>query len=324
MEGARDLGVEVEVWAEHEATVQHPNNVKIHLGSFDEAIAAFQPHIVHTYWLNSALNYSDSVRRHRLPHTCKVHGFEFQDDLLRKLEAHPATARLYLFEHLRAKVGWTSPKFRNSTSSFLPKLYPPKPWQEKDRRLVLRTAAGLPNKGLRDFFATAKVCPDFRFVLAISPVMLRENCIEDIISWRDEMQAPVEIKVALQHDEMAALMGTAGIYLFTLNANSVFGMPISIQEAMATGAWPVVPGLHGAYRYLGNAGALYHSVEQAASLINGTLDWTDAQWEAAWKASVDRAWISFPNDEVMAPIVADWRQLAIEGGAVLPSIGLRA
>lgn len=316
LEGARALGVEIEVWAEMDASVSHVNDVKVHRGTLDEAIAAFRPHVVHTYWLSSALNYADTVHRHGLPHTCKVHGFEFQDGLLRALEAHPATARMYLFDHLRVRVPWSSPKFRNSTSSFLPALYPPAPWQEKDRRLVLRTGAGLPTKGYRDFFAIAKACPQHRFVLVIGRALLRESMIEEITGWRDEMQAPVEIKVSLQHEEVAALMAKAAIYLYTINPESTFGMPVSIQEAMATGAWPLVRGLDGARQYLGQAGALYHSPEQAAALINETLTWTEAQWQEVWKASLDRAWAAFPNEEVMAPIVDDWRELAWEKGAV--------
>jgi hypothetical protein len=315
LEGARALGVEIEVWAEMDASVSHVNEVKVHRGTLDEAIEAFRPQVVHTYWLSSALNYADTVHRHRLPHTCKVHGFEFQDGLLRALETHPATARMYLFDHLRVKVPWSSPKFRTSTSSFLPPLYPPAPWQEKDRHLVLRTGAGLPTKGYRDFFAVAKACPQHRFVLVIGRALLRESMIEEIIGWRDEMQAPVEIKVSLQHEEVAALMAQAAIYLYTINPDSTFGMPVSIQEAMATGAWPLVRGLEGARQYLGQAGALYHSPGQAAALINETLTWTDAQWQAVWKASLDRAWAAFPNEEVMAPIVEDWRELAWEKGA---------
>jgi glycosyltransferase involved in cell wall biosynthesis len=316
LEGARALGVEIEVWSEMDACVSHTNDVKIHRGTLDEAIAAFQPHVVHTYWLSSALNYADTVHRHRLPHTCKVHGFEFQNDLLRSLEAHPATASLYLFQHLRAKVPWTSPKIRTSTSSFLPSLYPPAPWQEKDRRLVLRAGAGLTTKGYRDFFAAAKACPQHRFVLVIGRALQLESVVDEIIGWRDEMAAPVEIKVNLQHEEISQLMAKAAIYLYTINAESIFGMPVSIQEAMATGAWPLVRGLEGAREYLGQAGALYHSPDQAAALINDTLTWNDAQWQAVWTASLDRAWSTFPNEEVMAPIVEDWRQLAWKKGIV--------
>ncbi len=317
LEGARALGVDVEVWAQTTPCIPHTNDVPVHRGTLDEAIDDFQPHVVHTYWLSSALDYADTVHRRGIPHTCKVHGFEFNDDTMRRLDAHPATARLYLFGHLRAKVPWTSPKFRTSTTSFLPSLYPPAPCAGKDRRLVLRVGAGLLTKGYRDFFSIARDCPRHRFILVLGRALLMEEKVEEIIAWRDELGSPVEIKVSLPHEEVAALMAQAGIYLHTTNPESVFGMPISIAEAMATGAWPLVRACDGSESYLDGAGAVYHSAGQAAELINQTLAWDEEKWTEVWIRSLDRAWSTFPNEQVMAPIVADWHEIAIRNGAAL-------
>jgi hypothetical protein len=87
-------------------------------------------------------------------------------------------------------------------------------------------------------------------------------------------------------------------------------MPISIAEAMATGAHVLVRDLPALRDYVGDAGTPYHDREDAARRIRETLDWTEARWASAWNASVDRAFALHAGELVLHPILEDWRALA--------------
>jgi glycosyltransferase involved in cell wall biosynthesis len=115
---------------------------------------------------------------------------------------------------------------------------------------------------------------------------------------------------SLQHEEVADLLREAAIYLHTSRPNEPYGMPISIAEAMASGCYVVGRKLATSPRFIGDAGVTYSSVDQAVAHVLRTLTWSDAEWEAAGKRSVDRAFGNFVSTEVLAPMVARWRGIA--------------
>src|SRR5262249_49933237 len=110
------------------------------------------------------------------------------------------------------------------------------PHARKDRKLVLRVSAGLPSEDLTTFMHTARLCPQHRFVLILGHCYQVESAVEQIIEQNRELGDPVEILVDLQHAERSALVRHAGIYMHTLGEREPFGMPVSIAEAMASGA----------------------------------------------------------------------------------------
>src|SRR5690606_8907316 len=111
----------------------------------------------------------------------------------------------------------------------------------------------------------------------------------------EELGSPCEIRFDLLHDEMAELMGRAGIYLHTHGTDHVVGMPISIAEAMATGTYVIARDLAGIAAYVGDAGDLYNGVtvadraERAAAMVRATVDWSDQRWRAVAQRSIDQA-----------------------------------
>lgn len=132
-----------------------------------------------------------------------------------------------------------------------------------------------------------------------------------MIDWNKSLSEPVEIRVNVQHEDVAALSRRAGIYLHTTNPAEPFGMPVSISEAMATGAYLIGRRLPAAAAYIGDAGALYESPAEAAQLIHQTLQWSKSQWQQARTRSIDRAYGCFAHTEVLAPLVEHWHQLAV-------------
>jgi glycosyltransferase involved in cell wall biosynthesis len=174
----------------------------------------------------------------------------------------------------------------------------------------VRAGVGIPSKDYRSFFATAARCPDHRFVLALCPAFTAEHYVDEIVAMNAELGNPAEIRHNLQHEELAQLFREAAIYLHTSLPKEPYGMPISIAEAMASGCYVVGRKLGVSKQYIGDAGVTYTSVEQATSQILATLRWSDQEWEAARKRSVDRAFGNFVSTDVLAPIVARWREIS--------------
>jgi glycosyltransferase involved in cell wall biosynthesis len=100
--------------------------------------------------------------------------------------------------------------------------------------------------------------------------------------------------------------------LHTYGDEEPFGMPVSIAEALATGAYTLVRHLLGAAEYVGPAGALYRSNDDAVSLIQRTLDWSNEQWQAQQQLASAYAQERFASQRVLRPLLDDW--LAVTNG----------
>ena len=83
-------------------------------------------------------------------------------------------------------------------------------------------------------------------------------------------------------------------------------MPISIAEAMATGAHVLVRDLPELIAYVGDAGTPYRDVEQAAGLIEAIAAWPPPVWKQAWMRSIDRTFTMNPDELVLRPVFEDW------------------
>jgi glycosyltransferase involved in cell wall biosynthesis len=156
----------------------------------------------------------------------------------------------------------------------------------------------------------AQMCPSFRFVLVLARGHKVEGILDEMIEQNRAMGSPVEVRANVQREDLAALMRQAGIYLHTTGTIQPYGMPISIAEAMACGCHVVGKRRPGSAEYIGDAGSLYDTAEEAAALLQTTGAWTDRQWNDAFLRSVERAYRSYVSDTVIAPIVDDWRRIA--------------
>src|SRR5262249_25239025 len=146
--------------------------------------------------------------------------------------------------------------------------------------LVLRVSAALISKDLTLFMQTARLCPQHRFVLVIGHCYQVEWCVEKVLEQNRELGSPVEILVDLQYAEVSKLVRQAGIYMHTLGKSEPFGMPISIAEAMATGAVVLLRDRPEARAYGGEAAHYYQEAEDAAKIIGQTIRWDEQTWSA--------------------------------------------
>ena len=300
----RRWGVEIEVWSELENPVaQYPSEVPVHNGPLADVIRKFRPHVVHCHWLHFVPKYRDTVARFGLPMTVRGHGFEFNPQLLQTLATDPVVRKLYVFPHYADRIP-ELPKVRPTPVGFNGDLYYPE--KEKDRFLVVRASAAKPAKHLEDFVDIARQCPEHRFVLALGRINNLASYVDEFLEYNRRHGSPVDVRIDLPTEEVAALVRSAGIYLHTYGHEEPFGMPISIAEAMATGCYTLVPQVPGAESYVGQAGYLYGSVKEAASHIWYSASWPRGLWDDIHRRAVDWSYSQYADVNVFRPMFDDW------------------
>jgi glycosyltransferase involved in cell wall biosynthesis len=309
IEYMRRRGVHVEVWSWHPPMRPYPSTVPVHRGSLAEALERCRPDILHVHWLCIGKDALPLAQRAGVPVTYRGHGFEFGEPLARELQEHPAVRRLYLFPHMAARLPspakvWPLPVAFNPD-----RFYPP---ARKDRRLVVRTGLAKSAKDPMTFLKAARLCPDHRFVLAVCTPTGREKAAEEILALRDQLASPAEVLVDLTNEQAAELVRSAGIYFHTYSYEEPLGMPISIAEALGTGAYVLARKGPDINDYLGPNGACYETCEQAAQLVAETLHWPEKRWQAVSLAAVDYAYTRFADSTVLEAVLEQWRRLARE------------
>ena len=303
------MGVHVEVWGETITQRPSPVDVPVHTGPLADAVAKARPDILHVHWLNFALQQQQAVEALGLPITARIHGFEFTPQSLKAAFLWQNLRAIYGFPHHVAAAPKLDSRLRMVRSAFDTELF--KPYAEKDRRLVVRTAPGLPSKDIPMFFEIAKRLPDHRFVLTVVTCQNREAYVEELKEeWR-RSGTPAELKIDLPRAEVVSLVEQAGIYLHTSRVGDEEhatppGNPISIAEAMATGAYVLVRKVAPHVAYVGDAGTSYRDLSDAAGKIAATTAWTDREWRDAWERSVDRAFKFHADELALRPIFDDW------------------
>jgi len=306
IECMRRWGVHVEVWSERTPASPFATDVPVHGGSLASAIARVRPQLVHVHWLHSALDYASEIRRAGLPLTVRAHGFEVTRRHVLALQRRPEVRAIYLFPHM-ARDYAGSDKVRSVTTAFNGDLFYPD--RTKDRRLVLRTAPGLPTKDLQTFFDVAQRCPQHRFVLVLARCNGQERFLDKVDAYNRKLGSPVELRLDEPAERVAPSMREAGIYLHTHGLAVPYGMPMSIAEAMASGSYVIGRRCRASEAYIGNAGRVYGSADEAAEHINRTLTWSDESWQRAQRLSVERAYRHFADIVALRPILDDWRHI---------------
>ncbi len=309
----RRRGVDVAVWRSEAPAAPFTSDVPVYDGTLAEAIARHRPHVVHVHWLDQAQRYAAAVADAGLPLTVRGHGFEYTPERVAMLEAHPAVRAIYLFPHFVPSPLPAGSKLRAMPPVFDAERY--HPGAVKDPRLVVRVAAAIPTKDLEAVIRIAARCPSHRFVLAVAHAVRFEPFVDRLRAFNVAHGSPVELRVDLQHEEVAALVGEAAIYLHTHSLAAPYGMPMSIVEAMATGAWVLARRCPAAMAYVGDAGCGWDTEDEAVARIVETAAWDDARWAAARLASIERAFARHADTRVLDVMLDDWIALARGTGA---------
>lgn len=276
-------GVDVAVYSPLAGSPEAPEIVKVYRNAL-QALSEFKPQILHVHYLTFDWKVMEAAGRVGIPVTIRGHSFDFSPERARKIANHSIVKKIWLFPHFAKLVAHS--KVASLPVAFSSTLY--RPFHAKNRRLVYRTGAGKAGKGLEDFFAIGKHCPDFKFVLTAN-VVVGEELYLDVLE-NLAIGSSVEYIRNILRPETVARMNQAGIYLDTSDPRShAFGMPISIAEALATGCYVLARKNPVIADYLGSAGALYGSVEEAVNLIQSTKGWSEDEWEAVFKAAITQS-----------------------------------
>ncbi len=308
-------GAEIEAYSQEEPVSRGRAIVPVHYAGLAQIVERFKPDVIHVHWLSLARQYAPELSRFGVPVTVKGHGFDHREELVSALMAEPWISRLYLFGNLPQPGLRLEAKLRTCACAVDTSRY--YPVYAKDRRLVLRAGACLPTKDLEMFIEVAALCPECRFLLALSTNQSGRDTEQRLRLRNEELGRPVEILADVQYEPMADLMRQAGIYLHTFGFTQPFGQPVSVAEAMACGTIPLLRRADSTRAYAGDAALYYGTADEAAGLLRRMLTWDDRQWDAAQLACIDMAYTRHADTHVLEPMLQDW--LALRSAA--PAVG---
>ncbi len=302
-------GVHVEVWRTADGRSTYPVSLPIHDGTLAEAITACQPDAIHLHWLSFAKSQIKDLTGFGLPITLRLHGFDSSPEGLADFLSHEEVTAIYAFPNQIARYGISDPRLKSTPAGFDSTLFLPS--QQKDRRLVVRTSAGIPSKDLPLFFEAARRLPEFRFVLAVVTCYKMESYIQELLAIHESMGSPVEIRLDVPREEVANLLGEAGIYVHTLRlpgteGGTPVGQPVSIAEAMATGCLCFVRDFPSLVEFTRGFAVTYKTVEDLVKKIQDTTLWSDSEWGDAQRMASDHAFGHHADIVVYREMFMDW------------------
>jgi glycosyltransferase involved in cell wall biosynthesis len=314
----RRLGAAVEVWAPAAGASPFAHDLVVHRGQLADAIRDVRPDVVHVHWLSVLDANAAALAAAGVPLTVRGHSFDATPEAVARALQLPYMRRLYLLPGSAADDLPRDERIRFAAPIFDTTLF--RPAKEKDPRLVLRASPGLPQNGLRFMLDLARLLPQHRVVVAIARATGHDAEIASLKAYRAETRSPAELRFDVQRPALAELMGTAGIYVHSATppggaVQKRVGSPVSIAEAMATGAYVLARNAPAFARYVGDAGATYANAKQAAALIRATEAWTEADWRAAQIRSIERAFKHHADELVLRPMFEDWCAIARENAA---------
>lgn len=311
----RRLGAAVELYAPGSGASAFPHDVAVHRGTLAEAIRAVNPDVVHVHYFTVADQHRATLAAAGVPVTVRGHSFDQTPELVRKALEMPNLRRAYVLPGDTAADLPRDARVRRMAPIFDTALF--RPARRKNTKLVLRASACLPQNAVAFIIHLAKRLPDHRVVLALARGTGLEREVEAMQALKAETGSPAELLIDVQRAEMAALFEEAAIYVHSAAtqadpARKPIGAPVSIAEAMATGAYVLVRNVPALKQYVGDAGATYDGIEEAAALIRATQSWSGEQWRQAQLRSVERAFEHHADEIVLQPLLEDWCAIARE------------
>ena len=263
------------------------------------------------YLINAA-----AIENSGLPVTVRGHSFDFSPKFVEELRNRKSLRRLYVFPTQTSLISNLGGAVRAAPVVFDPRQYYPQDQATKDRRLVVRTGIALPTKDCEGFIEAAALCKNHRFQLFTCRALGNPSYLDKVLARNVELGSPVDIVLDRPASEVAKAVRQAGIYLHSYNPeNATFGMPISIAEAMATGAYVLARRSPHGVDYLGTEERLYERPDEAALKIQATLDWDAERWRSEANFSIERAFSHHRPAIAAGPILEDW--LSFTNGLML-------
>lgn len=241
-------------------------------GRMREIIEEFRPHVLHGHYLHTTKLLAELGERYRIPFTIRTHSF----DTLKRWDQRPrlgfaevrasrsdACAGVLAFPFVRPlmeSVGIPASKIIDC--------YPVINYGRFHDRspngdAVLNEGACIPKKRMEDFVDLGKLVKKPLNVYAIG----YEH--DSLRAYNEANGSPVTVHRAVEPGEMPAVYKAHGwlVYTACFKLKSV-GWPMAVAEAQAAGLGVCFPNIRPDVReYVGGAGFLYDSIEQAADIL---------------------------------------------------------
>lgn len=302
-------GVQIAVHAPKCFTGKAHQQATVYRGSLRTALGEFKPDVLHSHYMHYTLERLQGLVGVEIPITVRAHSYDFSQEDAAKLQAEDRVRKIYAFPHFALELSRFS-KVTPLPVAYNSEAYPG--YMGKDKRLVLRLAAGKSTKGLDDFFSVAELCPEYTFVLGLADMGQDVEFFQQLAA-RKNRGGMVRMMRNVPWPEARALTALAGVYLDTSDpAGHRFGMPISIAESMATGSFVLARSAVGLREYLNGSGSIYETPQQAAGLLNRMLTWNDDQWQEKISSALGSA-AAYRDDVVLRRIHDDW-ELIVKAG----------
>jgi glycosyltransferase involved in cell wall biosynthesis len=307
---ARSQGVEVGVWSSVSGYGDMLKDVPVLYGQDPmDAIRDFRPDLLHVHYLVTAQQVFRSIFVD-LPITVRAHSFDWDLGRAAAVAAVDNVRAIYAFPHFAREAAQNS-KIVPLPVAFDAALYdaPLDATVVKDR--VVRLAAGRRMKGLEDFFTVAwKLFPQGSFTMAVSRIRGDEDYVGKMIE--AGMRTGVVVFNDLNRAKAVEMIRTAGVYLDTSDPTGhPFGMPISIAEAMASGAVVLIRDCPAAREYAGLGAQYYRSIDEAVEMVRGATDLHELHRKHISEMARERARL-YRSDVVLPRLVKDWDRFVQE------------
>ena len=282
-------------------------SVPIHEGSFADAVLIAEPDLIHFHGLRLAHSKSAVLAAMERPVTLRPHAMELNAQNLRAWHFPPWAHAVYVLPDQFKAMKHADSRVRAQAVAFDTTLF--QPFKSKDRRLVIGTAAAVPDNDIPFFFELAKRFPDHRFVFAALTCNRLESYADELRMIHRQMNSPAELMFDVPRETLAPLVARAGVYMHTARPSgpeNAAGTSHSIAEAMATGAFVLVREMPGFADYVGDAGTTYRDLDHAVERIATMAAVPDDFWRDAWMRSVERAFQNHADVLVFRPMFEDW------------------
>jgi glycosyltransferase involved in cell wall biosynthesis len=232
---------------------------------FDEAVEVVQPDLAMVHWLTTASVSVPLFERHRLPFGVRAHSFDFDRELLLKLQDHPLCVGAWAYPAAEFRVPGAhslAPIF--ASSDLLP---PPATVRDK----VVSISAGLPKKDwplLLDAFDQIYEA-DRRMIVGVT--LDYEDNPSELIRACQQLANPPLLQFNLVRDDVLALLSRTAVCIYTLRPEVRFGMPMSIVDALCAGCSVIVPDRPEALEFAGPDARPYRTAEDIARHVREVL-----------------------------------------------------
>ena len=250
----------------------HAFEVVTEKGRMREIVEEFRPHILHGHYLHTAKLLAELGERYRIPFTIRTHSF----DSLKRWDRKPrlgfpevraacsdACAGVLVFPFVRPlmeSVGVPAAKLIDC--------YPVINYRRFHDRSsngdsILNVGACIPKKRMEDFVNLGKLVDKPLNIYAIG----YEH--ESLRAYNEANGSPVCVHQAVEPQEMPAVYKAHGWLVYTADFKlKTVGWPMAVAEAQAAGVGICFPNIRpDVSEYVGGAGFLYDSIEQAAGIV---------------------------------------------------------